>query len=131
MVKIKRIYDPAAPGDGRRVLIDRLWPRGIKKEEAGIDEWLKEIAPSAELRKWFSHDPAKWEEFKRHYKKELEGKGSLLSSLRVEAARGTLTLLFAAKDTVHVNAAVLKEVLESGKQKQKTEKEKDRVGAPV
>ena len=112
MVRIKRVYDPAAPGDGKRILVDRLWPRGIKKEDAGIDEWLKDIAPSTELREWFSHDPAKWEEFKRRYKKELEDKKDLVSALRAEAGKGTVTLLFAAKDTEHVNAAALKEVLD-------------------
>ncbi len=111
MVKTKRVYDPVSPDDGRRILIDRLWPRGIRKEEAHIDEWLREIAPSTELRKWFSHDPAKWEEFKKRYKKELEGKEELVRALKAEARKGTITLLFAAKDTVHVNAEVLKEVL--------------------
>ncbi len=111
MVKTKRVYDPVSPDDGRRILIDRLWPRGVRKEEAHIDEWLREIAPSTELRKWFSHDPAKWEEFKKRYKKELEDKEELVRALKAEARKGTITLLFAAKDTVHVNAEVLKEVL--------------------
>ena len=115
MVKIKRIYDQASPEDGKRILIDRLWPRGIKKESAHIDEWIKEVAPSTELREWFAHDPAKWEEFKRRYKKELEDKEDIVDTLRTEARRGTVTLLFAAKDTIHVNAAVLKEVLEKSK----------------
>ena len=122
MVKIKRIYEPAAPGDGRRVLIDRLWPRGIEKKSARIDEWLKEIAPSTELREWFSHDPAKWEEFKRRYKKELEDRKDLVDALRDEAEKGTVTLLFAAKDTEHVNAAVLKEVLEKPRRRRKPAK---------
>ncbi len=112
MVKIKRIYDPASPDDGKRILIDRLWPRGIKKEEAKIDEWLRDIAPSTELRKWFSHDPEKWQEFKKRYKRELTDKGELLRKLKAEAKKGTITLLFAAKDTKHMNAAVLKEVLD-------------------
>ena len=112
MVKIKRIYDPISPEDGRRILIDRLWPRGIKKESAHIDEWIKDVAPSTQLREWFGHDPAKWEEFKRRYKKELDGRKDLVDALRAEARKGTVTLLFAAKDTVHVNAVVLKEVLE-------------------
>ncbi len=112
MVKIKRIYDPASPDDGKRILIDRLWPRGIKKEEAKIDEWLRDIAPSTELRKWFSHDPEKWQEFKKRYKRELTDKEELLRKLKVEAKKGTITLLFAAKDTKHMNAAVLKEVLD-------------------
>ncbi len=112
MVKTKRVYDPPSPDDGKRILIDRLWPRGIKKEEVHIDEWLRDIAPSTELRKWFSHDPTKWEEFRKRYKKELGAKEDLLRSLSAEARKGTVTLLFAAKDTVHVNAQVLKEVIE-------------------
>ncbi len=112
MVKTKRVYDPVSPGDGKRVLIDRLWPRGIKKGDARIDEWLRDIAPSTELRKWFAHDPAKWAEFRKRYKKELESKEDLLRALRADIRKGTVTLLFAAKDTVHVNAEVLKEVLE-------------------
>jgi uncharacterized protein YeaO (DUF488 family) len=116
VVKTKRIYDPASPDDGRRILIDRLWPRGIKKEEAKIDEWLRDIAPSAELRKWFSHDPEKWQEFKKRYKRELKDKSELVRTLRAKAKKGTITLLFASKDTEHVNAAVLKEVLDRSRQ---------------
>jgi uncharacterized protein YeaO (DUF488 family) len=112
VVKTKRIYDQASLADGKRILIDRLWPRGIKKEEAKIDEWLRDIAPSTELRKWFSHDPAKWQEFKKRYKRELQDKAELVSKLKTEAKKGTITLLFAAKDTEHVNAVVLKEVLD-------------------
>jgi uncharacterized protein YeaO (DUF488 family) len=112
MVKTKRIYDPASPDDGKRILIDRLWPRGIKKDEAKIDEWMKDIAPSTGLRKWFSHDPLRWPEFKKQYKKELETRQELIKKLKAEAKRGTITLLFAAKDTEHVNAVVLKEVIE-------------------
>lgn len=111
MVKLKRIYDPPAPEDGRRVLIDRLWPRGLSKDEAGIDEWMKEIAPSDELRKWFGHDPARWEEFRRRYREELKTHGELLERLRSEARKGTVTLLFAAKDAERNNAVVLKEIL--------------------
>ncbi len=112
MVKTKRVYDPASPEDGKRILVDRLWPRGVKKEDAHIDEWLRDIAPSTGLRKWFSHDPAKWEDFRKRYKEELEGKEDLVGALRANARKGTITLLFAAKDTVHVNAEVLKEVIE-------------------
>ncbi len=112
MVKIKRIYDEPAPGDGRRVLIDRLWPRGISKDEAGIDEWLKEVAPSDELRKWFGHEPARWEEFRRRYREELKVHGEILERLRSEARKGTVTLLFAARDAEHNNAVVLKEMLD-------------------
>ena len=112
MVKTKRVYDTAAPGDGQRILVDRLWPRGIRKEEAKIDEWLKDIAPSTELRKWFSHDPAKWPEFKKRYITELKKKSGLMEQMRAEAKKGTITLLFAAGDIEHDNAVVLKELIE-------------------
>ncbi len=111
MVKIKKIYDPVSSDDGKRILIDRLWPRGIKKENAKIDEWLKDVAPSDELRKWFSHDPSKYQEFKKRYGKELEKKLELLERIKKEAKKETLTLLFSAKDTEHNNATVLKEIL--------------------
>jgi uncharacterized protein YeaO (DUF488 family) len=112
MLKIKRVYDEKSPADGKRILIDRLWPRGIKKEEIRIDEWLKEIAPSNELRKWFAHDPSKWKEFKERYFRELEGEKDLVDALVKQAASGTVTLLFAAKDTEHNNAIALKELVE-------------------
>lgn len=112
MVRIKRVYDPPAADDGRRVLVDRLWPRGVAKDTAHIDEWLREIAPSNDLRKWFGHEPARWEEFRRRYREELQGEKALLEDLRGEARQGTLTLLFAAKDEEHNNAVVLKELLE-------------------
>ncbi|HLO25570.1 MAG TPA: DUF488 domain-containing protein [Geobacteraceae bacterium] len=111
MIKIKRIYDPPAPGDGRRILVDRLWPRGLSKDEARLDEWLKEIAPSDDLRKWFGHDPDRWEEFRKRYREELNSNGELLKLLRTEGGKGTVTLLFAAKDAEHNNAVVLKEML--------------------
>ena len=112
MIKLKRVYDQHDMADGKRVLVDRLWPRGMKKEEARIDLWLKEIAPSDELRKWFSHDPAKWKEFKKRYRKELGDRQNVLDVLRKESRRGTVTLLFAAKDTDRNNAVVLKELIE-------------------
>ena len=112
MVKLKRIYDAPAPDDGRRVLVDRLWPRGIGKEEARLDDWLKEIAPSDALRKWFGHDPAKWEEFRARYRAELQSHGEQLAELRTAASEGTVTLLYAAKDAEHNNAVVLKELLD-------------------
>lgn len=111
-VKMKRVYEPASPDDGRRILIDKLWPRGIRKEDAKVDAWLKDIAPTEELRKWFSHDPAKWQEFRRRYRRELETKTGEKERLKTEAIKGTLTLLFAAKDVEHNNAVVLKEVIE-------------------
>lgn len=113
MIKLKRIYDPVSPDDGKRILVDRLWPRGIKKDKTVIDEWLKDIAPSDELRKWFSHDPSKWYEFKKRYIKELRSKPELIERLRKEAKREKVTLLFSAKDVEHNNAVVLKEVLET------------------
>jgi uncharacterized protein YeaO (DUF488 family) len=112
MVKIKRVYDTASRGDGKRILVDRLWPRGLRKEDARIDHWLKEIAPSNELRKWFGHDPAKWPEFRKRYAAELAENSGLLEELRIEAGKGTVTLLFAAKDATHNNAVVLKELIE-------------------
>jgi uncharacterized protein YeaO (DUF488 family) len=112
MIKIKRAYDAPDTGDGRRVLVDRLWPRGLAKEKAHIDEWQKELAPSAELRTWFGHDPEKWQEFRRRYNDELSAHRELLESLKKEGKRETVTLLFAAKDGEHNNAVVLKEKLE-------------------
>jgi uncharacterized protein YeaO (DUF488 family) len=113
MIKIKRIYEPAAEEDGFRILVDRLWPNGIKKEKAKIDLWLKEVAPSDELRKWFSHDPEEWEEFKKKYAKELARKQELLKEIRqIETEKGTVTLLYSARDVEHNNAVALKEVLE-------------------
>lgn len=112
MIRSKRVYDEPAAEDGKRILVDRLWPRGISKDAARIDEWLKEIAPSDELRKWFGHDPARWDEFRERYRRELEAKAELLEQLRGLAKKGTVTLLFAAKDEAHNNAVVLKEMLD-------------------
>src|SRR5512135_2877811 len=98
MLKVKRIYDPPSRWDGKRIYVDRLWPRGLKKEEAKMDEWLKEIAPSDALRKWFSHDPAKYSEFKRKYARELQEKKDILERIKQEAKKETVTLLFSAKD---------------------------------
>lgn len=113
MLKVKRIYDPPSRGDGRRIYIDRLWPRGMKKEDAKMDEWLKEISPSDALRKWFSHDPGKYSEFKRRYAKELEDKSEILKRIKNEAKKKNVTLLFSAKDTVHNNATAMKELLKA------------------
>ena len=112
MIRLKRVYDPHADSDGKRILVDRLWPRGIKKEDAGLDLWLKDIAPSNGLRRWFSHDPSKWQEFKERYRKELDSSQKIIEDLRKESRRGTVTLLFAAKDTERNNAVVLKEMIE-------------------
>jgi uncharacterized protein YeaO (DUF488 family) len=111
MLKIKRIYDPASPDDGKRILIDRLWPRGMKKEDAKIDEWLKDIAPSDALRKWFAHDPRKWKEFMERYKKEIKDKGEILARLKKEVKQKDVTLLYSARDEEHNNAIALKEML--------------------
>ncbi len=111
MLKCKRIYDPPSDDDGRRLLVDRLWPRGVAKEAARLDDWLKELAPSDDLRRWFGHDPARWEEFRARYRQELQGHGEQLDELRAAAKKGTVTLLFAAKDAEHNNAVVLKEML--------------------
>lgn len=111
MITVKRAYDPPSPDDGMRILVDRLWPRGVNKEKSKIDVWLKEIAPSNELRKWFSHDPARWEDFKNRYKEELKKKADLFETIRKEIKKGRVTLLFAAKDIEHNNAVVLKEAL--------------------
>lgn len=111
MVRIKRVYDPPEPADGRRVLVDRLWPRGLKKDTARIDEWLKEIAPSDGLRRWFGHDPARWSEFRKRYFEELREKATEIKRLKAEAKKGTITLLFAAKDIEHNNAVVLRDLI--------------------
>jgi uncharacterized protein YeaO (DUF488 family) len=111
MLQIKRIYDEADPSDGLRILVDRLWPRGISKERARVDRWEKELAPSDGLRRWFGHDPERWQEFKSRYGSELEGQGELLHEIAAQAAKGAVTLLYAAKDEEHNNAVVLQELL--------------------
>ncbi len=113
MLIIKRVYDKPEKKDGLRILVDRLWPRGLSKSKAKVDLWLKEIAPSDALRKWFSHDPKKWEQFKRKYEIELKQKKGLLNKLKqIEKEKRIITLLFSAKDEKHNNAVVLKEVLQ-------------------
>ena len=110
-VKLKRAYEPQAPDDGLRILVDRLWPRGVKKSDAAIDDWMKEIAPSAALRKWFDHDPERWQEFRRRYKAELRQRPEELEKLRRLAQRGRITLIFAARDEAHNDAVVLRDML--------------------
>jgi uncharacterized protein YeaO (DUF488 family) len=110
-VSIKRAYEPPSPRDGTRVLVDRLWPRGVKKAQAGISQWMKDIAPSSELRQWFGHDPARWEEFRRRYKAELTTKRELVGRLRELAREGPLTLVYSARDEAHNQAVVLRETL--------------------
>ena len=110
-VKLKRAYEPADKEDGTRVLVDRLWPRGVSKAKAALNQWMKEIAPSNELRKWFGHDPARWDEFRRRYKAELAQKRELVGQLRQLAGRGPLTLVYSAHDEAHTQAVVLRETL--------------------
>jgi uncharacterized protein YeaO (DUF488 family) len=119
MVKIKRVYDEVSPDDGERILVDRLWPRGIKKDGAKIDEWIKDIAPSNELRAWFAHDPSKWQEFKKRYTEELKGQPDLIELLIKKAKTGNITLIFSARDTEHNNAVVLSELI-SRRERRKT-----------
>jgi uncharacterized protein YeaO (DUF488 family) len=111
-IRLKRVYDKPAKADGRRVLIDRVWPRGLRKKEARLDEWLKEIAPSAGLRKWFGHDPARWKEFKKRYSAELDDQRGQIEQLAHQAKKRRITLLFGANDTEHNNAVALKEYLQ-------------------
>ena len=112
-VQIKRVYEEPSPSDGCRILIDRLWPRGLTKQKARVDLWLKAIAPSTELRTWFGHDPNKWADFKTRYQAELQKNESSLSQLRELLAVGKVTLLYAARDEEHNDAVVLKEYLEN------------------
>ena len=113
VVKLKRAYERPESDDGARVLVDRLWPRGVRKADAAIDQWLKELAPSTELRKWFGHDPARWTEFQSRYQAELKDHADLVGNLRALARRGPVTLVYAARDQVHNEAVVLR--VESGR----------------
>lgn len=108
-IRIKRVYEQPDKHDGRRILVDRIWPRGLTKEKAAIDLWLKEIAPSAELRKWFNHDPSKWDEFKERYLAELKGNSEQVRLLKQELDKGIVTLVYAAKDEEHNQAVVIQE----------------------
>jgi uncharacterized protein YeaO (DUF488 family) len=113
-IRLKRAYDPADAADGYRVLIDRLWPRGVSRERASLDGWEKALAPSAELRQWFGHDPDRFDEFRRRYVDELRGERPRLAALRRRAREGTLTLVYAAHDSEHNDAVVLRDVLRRG-----------------
>lgn len=110
-VRLKRVYEPPSPEDGVRVLIDRLWPRGVRKADAAVERWMKDVAPSTELRRWFGHDPERWQEFRRRYTGELRGRSLELDELRELARQRTVTLLFGARDEEHNDAVVLREVL--------------------
>jgi uncharacterized protein YeaO (DUF488 family) len=110
-IRLKRAYQPAAADDGARILVDRLWPRGLKTSDAAIDRWLKDIAPSTALRKWFAHDPARWPEFRRRYAAEIRRHPDLLAELRAIARKGPVTLIFSARDELRNDAVVLRNVL--------------------
>ncbi len=110
-IQLKRAYEPASAQDGTRVLVDRLWPRGVSKDAAALDLWLKELAPSTGLRKWFGHDPARWAEFQVRYAQEVREHPQLLAQLRDLARKGPVTLVFSARDEVHNDAIVLRQLL--------------------
>ena len=119
MIKVKRVYDPAEPDDGKRFLVDRLWPRGMRKEALRMEGWLRDVAPSDRLRRWFGHDPKKWEEFRRRYFAELEAHPEAWQPLLEAARAGNVTLLFSARDTSYNNAVALREFLEGKLKKPK------------
>jgi uncharacterized protein YeaO (DUF488 family) len=110
-VRLKRAYEPATADDGTRILVDRLWPRGVSKDKAALAQWMKEIAPSAELRNWFGHEPARWDEFRARYGAELRANAELLDELRSLARAGVVTLVYAAHDEAHNDAVVLRDML--------------------
>lgn len=115
MFKLKRAYEEPSVEDGLRVLVERLWPRGLTRERAAVDLWLKEVAPSAELRKWYGHDPAKWKEFQSRYRAELRENKVAVEQLKQKGEEGTVTLVYAARDEEHNSAVVLKKYLERRK----------------
>jgi uncharacterized protein YeaO (DUF488 family) len=112
-IRVKRAYEAAAKGDGKRYLVDRVWPRGLRKDAIAIDAWLKELGPSTELRKWFGHEPARWGEFKKRYFEELESKEALWGPIRSAARERTVTLVYSARDEEHNQAVALREFLDS------------------
>lgn len=118
MIKLKRVYEKRSSADGMRYLVERLWPRGIKKTELHLDDWLKDVAPSTELRKWFSHDPAKWERFRIKYFAELDRAPEASEPIRQAARKGTVTLLYSSHDAEHNNAVALKEYIEDKNSRQ-------------
>lgn len=124
MFKVKRVYAPAGPKDGERLLVDRVWPRGVSREKAALDGWEKALAPSPELRRWFGHDPAKWPEFERRYREELESHRDELEALAKKGARRHITLVFGARDEEHNQAVVLRDLLESLSRKARARRER-------
>jgi uncharacterized protein YeaO (DUF488 family) len=129
MIKLKRVYDKEDSADGVRYLVERLWPRGIKKTSLHLDGWLKDVGPSTELRKWFSHDPEKWEQFKRKYFAELDRAPENCEPILQAARKGAVTLLYSSHDTEHNNAVALKEYIEEKKSKVTVHHETDRYAA--
>jgi uncharacterized protein YeaO (DUF488 family) len=119
MIKLKRVYDKRTSADGTRYLVERLWPRGIKKAELHLDDWIKDAAPSTELRKWFSHDPEKWKQFKYKYFAELDRAPEVCKQIRQAAREGTVTLLYSSHDAEHNNAVALKDYIEGKRSKSK------------
>ena len=117
MIKLKRVYESAASDDGARFLVERLWPRGIKKTELQIDSWLKDVAPSTDLRRWFAHDPQKWSDFRERYFRELQANPEVVEPITAAAKRGNVTLLYSSHDTEHNNAVALKDYIERGLRK--------------
>jgi uncharacterized protein YeaO (DUF488 family) len=113
-IQLKRAYEPASPDDGYRVLIDRLWPRGVSRQSVKLDEWIKELAPSTELRQWFGHEPGRFDEFRRRYIEELRDKRPQLTALRRRARGGRVTLVYSAHDAEHNDAVILAEILRRG-----------------
>jgi len=113
VIKLKRAYEQAEPGDGARYLVDGLWPRGVKKDALHLTAWLRDVAPSAELRKWFGHDPARWDEFRRRFGAELDARPEAWEPLLQAARSGTITLVFAARDVEHSNAVALRDYLQA------------------
>jgi uncharacterized protein YeaO (DUF488 family) len=111
MLRLKRAYEPAVHADGYRILVDRLWPRGLSKEKAAVDEWMKEIAPSAELRRWFGHDPERWREFRRRYERELRAREELVREIAALASHRRVTLVYGARDEAYNDAVVVAAVV--------------------
>ena len=124
MIKIKRVYEPVASDDGTRFLVERLWPRGVKKTELQMQAWLKDVAPSTSLRQWFSHDPKKWSDFRKRYSRELRANSAAVEPILKAAKRGTVTLLYSSHDTEHNNALALRDYIEGQSKKNRAPHER-------